>query len=155
MMRTTLDAAICRGFYLSARNTEHQFVRQLGSHVIVVARGLENYWERFVFVKEAMHLFDDPTEATDSGEDFDQQLAELMGVSSPERRSPQMTSEIKCFWMALCALCPEETRSEFERERGQGEIDDFTIGLQLRIPERYVQYLFHISYNEIRDFLIR
>lgn len=102
-----------------------------------------------------MHIFDDPDEATDSGEDFDQQLAELMGVSSPEQRSPQMTSEIKCFWMALCILCPERNRREFEDGRNQEEIDDFAIGLQLRIPERYVQYLFHKDYTKIRDFLIR
>jgi len=69
IVKTGLDTTICRGFYLSAKNNNHRLVQQLGSHVIVLARdGLNYCWERFVVVKELMHLFDDPISATDTGE---------------------------------------------------------------------------------------
>jgi len=143
VMKTGLDVAFCRGFYLSARNTEHRLVIQHGGHVIILAReGLNRCWERFVFIKELMHLFDDPEEATDTGDQFEKLLAEFMAPGAAGR-SPQMNSEIKCFWMALGVLCPEPNRLEFQAEREKGQIDDYSIALRLRIPEQYVPSLFH------------
>lgn len=140
-VKTTLDATLCRGFYLSARNTQHRLVAQLGGHVIALARDLDPRWERFVYVKELMHLFDDPTEATDTGDQFETLLEEF--VAPQQVRSLQMKSEIKSFWMALGVLCPESHRQRFMGERENGQIDDYAIALTLRIPELYIPTLFH------------
>lgn len=153
-MHTTLDTTICRGFYLSAKNTEHPIVKQFGSHVIVLARELkENWcWERFVYVKELMHAFDDPKEATDSGEKFDRLLSELQTGSL--ERSPQILSEIKCFWMALAVLCPEEKRKEFINLHKVGHIDDYGIALKLRVPKQYVPSLLEPQFDaKLKDLL--
>jgi hypothetical protein len=144
-VKTTLDPAICRGFYLAARNQSSRLVAQTGSRVIVTARGLNRCWERFVYIKELMHLFEDPLSATDNGDAFDELLGEFTGAASTTR-SPQLESEIKCFWRALAALCPEELRKTFSQERSKNQIDDYSIALQLRIPEQYVPHLF------IKDF---
>lgn len=148
--KTTLDINVCRGFYLSARNTDHQLVKQCGGHVIVLARELNYCWERFVFVKELMHLFDDPKEATDTGEKFERMLEEIgADGTTPADWSPQMCSEVKCFWMALGVLCPEKNRAEYAAARENAEIDDYTIALQLRIPKLYVPVLFQDRYQTI------
>ena len=152
-VKTTMDTSACRGFYLSARNTEHRLVQQHGSHIIVLARGQNRCWDRFVFVKELMHLFDSVDEATDTGEEFDRQLAELSGHPSPSW-SPQMRSEVECFWKALAALCPETVRGEFQTLLDAGQIDEYGIALKLKIPQQYVQHLFRPEYPDIiRDIL--
>lgn len=147
-MRTSMDVAVCRGFYLSAKNQDHQFVRQAGTAVIVTARGLNRCWERFVFVKELMHLLDDADSAVDNGEVFDSLLGEIQGPPPPEL-SGALLSEMKCFWRALGVLCPEKNRLEFEQDRANSKIDDYSIALQIRIPQQYVPRLFEPRFPEI------
>lgn len=148
VMKTDLDISACRGFYLSARNLENRIVQQHGCCVIVLARdGLNHCWERFVFVKELMHLFDDPKEATDSGEVFDEVLKDIL-PNTPSH-TPQARSEYMCFWMALGALCPESLRREFAEERAAGRMDDYAIALRLRIPQNYVGMLFQPRYQTL------
>lgn len=146
VMKSGLDTAITRGFYLSARNTDNRFVQQHGKHVIVLARGMTKEWERFVCIKEVMHVFDDPLEATDTGGQFEQLLSEFMGAGEMER-SLQMTAEIKCFWRALGTYCPEVHRNELAQERDAGRLDDYGNSLQLRLPEPYVPALFGETYD--------
>jgi hypothetical protein len=153
-VRTKLDTRYCRGFYIAPQNQRHKIVQQLGSHVIVLPRdtppdypGLNYCWERFVYTKELMHIFDTVDEATDTGEAFDTVLSELMMPSSP-KWSPQMLSEMDCFWMALGVLCPEKVREKFGAERAANQLDDYSIALQLRIPEQYVPNLFQPWYGD-------
>lgn len=146
--RTGLDTTICRGFYLSAKNTDHPFVVQAGGRVIVTARGLNRCWERFVYIKELMHLFDDPDSATDNGDAFDELLSEFAGPGTTVS-SAQMDAEVVCFWRALSALCPEETRKVFKAEIQANQTDYYSIALRLRIPEQYVPCLFEPGYEKI------
>jgi hypothetical protein len=153
VMRTDLDVAACRGFYLSARNVNHRFVQQNGGCVIVLARvGLNHCWERFVFVKELMHIFDDPAQATDSGEVFEQVLKDI--IPNAPSQTPQAHSEYMCFWMALGVLCPEKLRQEFAVERAAGRLDDYAIAVRLRVPQLYVGMLFEPRYKTILNPLV-
>lgn len=151
IVTTTLDTRICRGFYLSPKNTEHPFVRQNGGHVIAIARGLNRCWTRFVLIKELMHLFDKATEGTDTGEKFEKLLTDFtpgaLNHGEPHR------SEIKCFWRALVALCPEKHRKQFEQELNAGETDDYQIALKLRIPQDYVPLLFRSDFADIVEYV--
>lgn len=152
MIKTTLDTDRCRGFFLSAQNTDHPFVRQHGTTVIVLARSLNKCWERFVFVKELMHLFDGSIEMTDTGEAFERQLSELQ-FGGPDLQ-PQTLSEFHCFWMALACLCPEHIRTKFAVDRDAGRIDDYAVALQLRIPQLYVPRLFEDRYDRMMERLL-
>jgi len=147
-VKTTLDEEITRGFYLSAANTDHHLVRLMGGHVIVLSRALNYCWERFVYTKELMHVFDDPKEASDTGDAFEAQLDELSGPAGPSP-SPQYNAEILAFWKALAVLCPESDRKAFREQRRRGQIADYDIALKLRIPERYVPRLFESRYDRI------
>lgn len=143
-IKTTLDTSKCRGFYLSASNTDHRIVQQVGHHVIVLARDMNRCWERLVYAKELMHVFDTDEIATDSGDAFEKVLTELTLQSS--ERSKQTTSEILCLWMALSVYCPENHRLHLKSDREAGRLDDYTIALQLRIPQQYIPHLFSERY---------
>jgi hypothetical protein len=147
----SMDVNVCRGMYLTPKNDASKIVSNIGKHVIVTARGLNYCWERFVYVKELMHVFGGMNDATDSGDKFEILLNEFSNPSNTPSES--MKSEIDAFWMALGVLCPETKRQEFLRKRVANEIDDYSIACTLRIPEEYVPQLFVTSYLKIMDSL--
>jgi len=152
-IRSGLDPEACRGLFISVKNADHPIVKQLGeNNIIVTSRGLNRCWERFVFTKELMHLFDDSNELCDTGEKFELLLDQLS--ISDQEMSPAALAEIKAFWKALAALCPEKKRLEYAEQRKNNEIDDFTIATQLRIPEQYVRRLFEKRYERIISSLV-
>ncbi len=145
-IRTDLDVDVCRGFFLSAKNGDARLVQQVGGTVIATARGLNDCWERFVFVKELMHLFEDPDKATDTGTKFDTLLNEF---AQPSRDpSGPMQSEIECFWMAGSVLCPQNTRLDYRRKLEERLIDPMGIATDLKIPAMYVPRLFDPRYDK-------
>ncbi|WP_156428716.1 hypothetical protein [Magnetospirillum sp. XM-1] len=145
---TDSDPSLCRGMFISFGNNESNIARQCGCDVIVLARGMNRCWQRIVYIKELMHLFDAHAESTFGGHEFDTLLSEMSGAETPTR-SPQWRSEIKAFWMALACLCPEDKRINFMELRKSGKIDDYSIALQLRIPQQYVPRLFQQNYGLI------
>ena len=151
-VKTTLDISVCRGFLLRPQNIEHHLVRQLGLHVVVLARGMNRCWDRFVYVKEMMHLFDPPDEATDSGDKFDMVLSEL---TAGQGASVQMRAEVNCFWRALSALCPEKTRLQFKEQIVSNQITSYDVALQLKIPELYVPHLFTKQYEDKLAYILK
>jgi hypothetical protein len=144
-VKQSLDVSVCRGMFLSASNEHHKIVQQLGCDIIVLARGQKYCWERFVYVKELMHVFDDDLETLKSPSDLETLLTEFEMASVPP--SSCMKSEYNGFWMALACLCPEKSRLEFKQQRDNGHIDDYSIALQLKIPEQYVPRLFEPRYE--------
>ncbi len=151
-MMDDLDASRMRGYYLSAENKDHQFVKQTGGAVIVLARGMNRCWKRFTYVKELMHVFDREEELVSSPESFEKVLSE---ITTSTIESPQGKSETKGFWMALSVLCPEKHRLLFEELRMANQIDDYAIALQLRIPELYVPHLFSPKHRKTIDNILQ
>lgn len=150
VIRSTIDTSLMLGYFVDPTNKEHQFVRQTGgSPVVVVARGLNRCWERFVTIKEAMHIFDDPLQKTNTAADLESVLSGLFAAAPQGEWSPQLKSEVGCFWMALALFCPEPTRIELQRKRENGELTDLQIATMLRIPEKYVPHLFFARFKEI------
>jgi hypothetical protein len=147
----SMDINVCRGMYLTPKNEANKIVSNIGKHVIVTARGLNYCWERFIYVKELMHVFGSSAEATDSGAKFETLLNEFSKPSNTT--SDPMKSEIDAFWMALGVLCPESKRQEFLSQRAANEIDDYSIACTLRIPEEYVPQLFVPQFNQIIEYL--
>jgi hypothetical protein len=60
-----------------------------------------------------------------------------------------MDAEVACFWRALAALCPEETRKQFKTAFQNNQIDFYSEALRLRVPEQYVTRLFDPNYEKI------
>ena len=145
-----LDTEVCRGLFLSACNEDVPLVRMAGGKaVIAIARGMNRCWDRFVQVKELMHLFDSEDEMTGTPEAFKHLLTEF-SVRLPDfDTSKQMNSEVRALVMALACLCPETQRLQFVEARKRGEIDNYQVAVQLRIPEFYVQTLLVPRFAEI------
>lgn len=143
---TSLDTSSCRGFYLSPRNVSHPLVRDHGCNIIVLARGMEPRHERFIFVKELMHVFDDPLESTDTPALFESTLNNIYAANI-NAMSPQVRSEYNALWMALAVLCPQAYRDGIIKKRGDGTITDVEIADELDIPIGYVSSLFSDSFE--------
>lgn len=146
-----LDTSVTRGFFISASNTEHPFYMKVGGHVVVLAKELNDCWERFINVKEAMHLLDDSDEMTDSKDKFETLLDDWCGP--PDLSNPGQRADIRAMWMALACLCPETNRLEFATLRGKEQIDYFGIATKLKIPEYYVPFLFTHHYENFLEVL--
>lgn len=150
-VKSGLDINVCRGFFLSAANKENRLVQQFDTNLIVTARSLNYCWERFVYTKELMHLFDLDGELTSTAESFEKLLRDF-GQPVLEL-SPQLSAENRAFWMALSCFCPDKHRLEFKAQIEKGHIDNYSIALKLRIPEQYVPNLFIPQYPGIIAFL--
>lgn len=148
-VRTGADLGVSRGFWLTPTNTEHQLVQQLGCHIIVTERGLNNCWDRFVYVKELTHLFDAIEGKTANFEQFDNLLGEFASQGPINDRSPQWISEATAVWRALALLCPEAKRQSFAAERKAVKIDDYEIALRLKIPQIHVPKLFSATFDKM------
>lgn len=147
-----------RGMFLSVE-CDNLWVRQHGSDVVVLSRAIYhksdtgNYcWERFIIVKEMMHLFDEPGEYSDSGEKFDEILSALF--MTYQGASEVVNSEVKCFWRALACLCPETLRADFSQKVLAGNLTNLDVALKLKIPEQYVGHLLSDRFSDYRDELI-
>lgn len=152
VIKTDLDVNVCRGYFLNATNTQHPFVRDHGLHVVVLARGMNPCWDRFVNTKEIMHLFDDANEFTNTAESFEKLLLDF--EDAPVDLTAPAHSDVRGFWMALACLCPEAKRVEYQEKLAKGQIDHYKIALELRIPQQYVPRLFQSNYSSIVSSLI-
>lgn len=150
--RASMEDENARGFFIHATNKDNQFVKQAGTHVIVTRRGENTCWERFIYTKELMHLFDKSSELTASGQHFDDLLSDFLGNTVVS--SPQMGSEIKCFWRAMAVLCPEKLRQEYIKSYNNKEINHYDVALALRMPEQYVPLYFTDRYKGTIDSLL-
>jgi hypothetical protein len=161
--KTQLDVIInspdprkLRGYFLSSeRTSDDRFPKLLGKNVVVLARGMNDCWNRFILTKEMMHLFDTPNEETSTPEQFKTLLQEFEPANPIKASSPQYASESKGFWMALACLCPEANRLEFIEQYEKSQINYYGIALKLRIPEQLVPVLFKEDYSQIINWVMR
>jgi len=145
-----LDLSVCRGIFIHGDNQDVALVRQAGgASVIALARGLNRCWDRFVHVKELMHLFDTAEEETPTEERFTSLLTEFVVTLPGNDESKAMGSETRALFMALACLCPEKKRLEFVEQYKSGQVDFYNIAVQLRVPAQFVPYLLLPNFPEI------
>jgi hypothetical protein len=153
VIKQALDVAKIRGFFISASNSDAQFVRQTGKNVIVLARDQNECWDRFVTIKELMHLFDTPEQTTSTGDQLAHLLTEFE-VAKPQPSS-QYVSEVKSVWMALACLCPEPHRVSFAEQIAKGHESTYGVALKLKIPERHVRNLVSPAFGNIMTAILQ
>jgi hypothetical protein len=142
-----LDSDICRGYFLSAKNSDSKLVQQCGGrNVIVLSRVLNDCWMRFVTVKEMMHIFGRKEQKVSTPQEFINLIEGMCGLEGKD--SPQIQSEWECVWMALGVLCPEKERLNFKKLRKENKIDDYNIALKLKIPQLLVTTLLNDNFEE-------
>ena len=112
-------------------------------------------WRRFVCCKELMHVFDSPRERADSALKFQQLLDEIEAPLPATESSEMYKSESKTKWMALGVLCPEPIRDYFKPKWESGEMSDYEVAVDLRIPEVFIGTLMSDRYETVLKILLK
>lgn len=143
-----MDISICRGIFIKyPANAKHPLFKSLdGDVVIITARELNRCWDRFVYCKELMHVFSSGDDCASTPEEFAALLNDLTSPSGSP--SQQFRDEQECFWRALALICPKARRDAFMKRLSAGEITEYDIAVELRIPELYVSRLFEPGYDQ-------
>lgn len=150
-----LNPQVLCGFIVFPDGNSHALAQYCnGKPLIVVARGLDVPWQRFVMIKELMHYFDAALEKVSSNDEFESLLSEMSGARLPHQ-SPAMRSEAKGFWMALGVICREAARQTYQRQLDVGDITEQQIANDLGIPASIVAHLFEPTFKSLIDGLIR
>jgi len=150
--RMGVDVLKVRGLWISMSNQKHHLVQQFGCNVIVTQRELNRCWERFVFVKELMHLFDSQDGHTQTSEQFEHLLGEFSSLEVGE--SAQWQSDARAVWRALALFCTEDNRKVFAAQRRAVMISDYDIALRLKIPEFHVPKLMSTNYLRVLETIL-
>ena len=116
---------------------------------------LNTCWKRFVCCKELMHVFDSPKERADSALKFQQLIDEIEAPLPASASSDMYKSESKTKWMALAVLCPEPIRETFRARLESGEMSDYELAVELRIPETYIRILMSERYDRVLKILLK
>ncbi|MBE8221082.1 MAG: hypothetical protein HAW65_07245 [Alphaproteobacteria bacterium] len=150
--RAGMNEKNLRGLYLNpedVKSTKFRNSNKEGGPVIVTERSLNRCWERLVYVKELMHVFDTDDQLTKTGENFEDITSTFGGdvYTDPEDRSPVVNAEFIALPMALGLLCPKIHLDEFRKERIAGTIPDNDIATAFRIPEQYVPAIMNPSFD--------
>lgn len=149
-IRLALDTTEMRGLFLSVNDKDDPYVKQLGCDIIVLPKlPLNECWERFIFVKELLHLFDSDEQRTSTAEQLGELLSEFDTLPPSGERSPQFESEVDTAWMAIACLCPETFRVKYLDDYNNGRASHYDIALELRIPEQQVRALLRKDYPDI------
>jgi hypothetical protein len=117
-----MDTSVSRGFFISLKNLDGEQTKYYGNDTIVLARELNYCWQRFVYTKELMHIFDTPQECVNSAESLGNLLSSFEVPSALNHNEPYK-SEAIAVWRALCCLCPEKNRQSFLDMHTKGHID--------------------------------
>lgn len=120
------------------------------NYTIVTAAGLSADEERFVVIKELMHIYFGPdgggVYATTSEIELENLINEMF-VGSVTTKSKQTEAETKALWMAMAVLYPESLRRKILRDAGDGGVNIAQVAPQLRITENRARILFSDRYD--------
>jgi len=102
---------------------------------------------RYALAKELMHVFDSREQLVDSREKFVAFLREIQNkpISGP---SPAIQSEYDTRWMAVVVLCPKDLRDARLEAYRSGQLEDFDLAEEFRIPEWVVPFVMDDYYEE-------
>lgn len=113
---------------------------------------LNDCYQRMVWCKEMMHIFDSDPELVHDGQKFSALLNEI--ELRPLNPSEMYISENRAKWMALLILCPKKYRDLAHQEYQSGKSNAYEVALRFRVPEIAVPSLFSTHYDDAYKSLI-
>jgi hypothetical protein len=126
------------------------------NYSIFIAANLTREMERFVIIKELMHLYFGPDGggcATDTQFVLQNHIQEMFG-SSAEIKSMEYTAEKQAFWMAISVITTEIDRLNFKDKLEAGELSINDVAAKLRIPQHTASALLSSQFDhEISNLL--
>lgn len=142
-----LDTEVSFGHFKRFRERSIPYAEPVWITEVRYARSLNTCWRRFVCCKELMHAFDTKEELADTPDKFRRLLNEL--ELRPPTPSPMLYSESRAVWRAMAALAPARLIAPLEERYAAGEITDYEIALELRVPEFYVAHIMDEAFPEV------
>ncbi len=118
--------------------------------LIVLARDIctghqGDYWRRFILTKELMHVFDAEAEKANDRDSFDKQIQRLKDPNA--EMTPQYKAELKAYWRALGALCPEKKRLEYKDLLTKDQISWDVVSASLSLPIAVIRWMMGDNYE--------
>ena len=139
-----MDKKVWRGIYCSASETV-QDLFGINNDVIITAEGLRKPWERFIFTKELMHIFE--KDGVDSSQKLRSVFNQITNPTNPF--SEDMVKETEAFYLALGVLCNERDRRLFHSEYKKQSLDYKDIGERVNLPEERMFHYFSERYLDV------
>lgn len=122
---------------------------------IILAEGQDEYYERFVTIKEVMHCYfeSDGGTMTDNQFVLETHMRQFFGASATTQ-SQHVKAEYTALWMAMGVLCPEQRRLEFRRKFDAKEMTLNEIADLVKAPPHIARRLMTDQFeDEIRAIL--
>lgn len=101
---------------------------------------------RFVWTKELMHVFDSDEGLVKSEGDYLGLLNEIE-LEPLKERSKAYVSENDAKWMALICLCPKPHRDRYRALVQNGDISQYEMAVDFRIPEALIRFVISEEYD--------
>lgn len=144
-----IDAASLRAFYLEGPIGPPIPLKEKEA-LIVLSRAIclgpqGDYWRRFIFTKELMHVFDAPDEKTDNRDKLDKQIQRLRDPAATD--TPQYRAELKAYWRALGVLCTQKKRDEHKALLEKDQISWDVVAASLSIPVAAVRNMMSDNFD--------
>lgn len=124
-------------------------------YTIFIAAGLTPEMERFVLIKELMHVYFGPgvVYATDSQVTLENHMQEMF-ANSADITSHQYEAEKLALWMAISVLTPETKRKEYRDQVADASMSFEGVAAELHIPIHTAKALLSAQYrSEISNIL--
>jgi hypothetical protein len=145
-----IDAAALRGFYIEGPIGPPVPLKEKEA-LIVLSRAIclgsqGDYWRRFIYTKELMHVFDTAEEKTDNRDKFDKQIQRLKDANA--EMTPHYKAEVRAYWRALGALCLEKKRLEYKAQLAKDEISWEVVSASLSLPVAVIRWMMGDNYEK-------
>ena len=129
-----------RGFIVRRPSSSNQGLTS--DFTIILADGQDEFYERFVAIKETMHCYfeSDGGSMTDSQIVLDTHMRQFFGASATTQ-SLHVKAEYTALWMAMGVLCSEHRRLEFREKLESNEMSLDEIVSLVRAPPHIVRRL--------------
>ena len=144
-----VEAASLRAWYIEGPLgppvplKENEALIVLSRQICLGSQG--DYWRRLILTKELMHVFDAPDEKAGDRESFDKQIQRLKDPNA--EMTPQYRAELKAYWRALAALCPETKRLEYKGQLAKDQISWEVVAASLSLPVAAIRWMMGDNYE--------
>ncbi len=155
MWSGAMDHEFVRGFYMEGPASKPIPVPSNGC-LIGLSRSMctapdGEYWRRFVYTKELMHVFDTEDEKASDEASFDKQVSEFSDPT--EESTPQFRAENKAVYRALMVLCQEARRKQLRDQFIKDQIIE-VISVSLEIPPKFAHLMMQDDFEIIAAHLL-
>ncbi len=120
---------------------------------ILFSKGMTRCWQRFVCVKEMIHIFDPLKASTNTYEEIERLTSHLANPPPTIDTSIEYAADMSAQYKAMLVLAPLKLVNSLKAEYAASGNDNLLMAQKLLIPENYVEFIFSSDYPRIYNVL--